>query len=207
MVRSAWLQIGIAYGVLEVALWTKMPAQGVVSLVAAGVILAFTFASRKPAPELGLHFPRLPESLWPAVIGAIAAWVIVLVALASDSLHVLYGSRPPLQHAASYFVWALVQQFILQSFFYVRVETSVGSNWRAVAVTALLFGIAHIPNPVLTPATFAGALFFCACFRKYRTIYPLAIAHGVLGLALAISVPDALLRHMRVGIAYLHYPW
>ncbi len=203
MVRSPWLQIAIAYAVLEVALWTEMPAQEYVSLVATGVILGFVFAARTPAAELGLHFPGLPASLWPAVIGALAAWVIVLIALATDSLHVLYGSRPPLQHAALYFVWALVQQFILQSFFYVRVESALGKGWRTVIVTALLFCLAHIPNPVLVPATFAGALFFCACFRKYRTIYPLAIAHAILSLALAISLPDALLHHMRVGIAYV----
>ncbi len=205
MLRSPWLQIGMAYAVLEVALWTEMPTQEWVSLVATVVILAFTFASRKPASELGLRWTRLPGSLWPVAIGATAAGVIVLIALAAGSLHVLYGTRPPLQHAAAYFLWALVQQFILQSFFYVRVEASLGDNWGAVIVTALLFCTAHIPNPVLVPATFGGALFFCACFRKYRTIYPLAIAHGLFGLALAISVPDSVLRHMRVGIAYLHY--
>ncbi len=207
MLRSPWLQIGIAYAVLEVALWTVMPTQGYVALGATALVLAFTFASGKSASELGLHFPQLPESLWSVVIGVIAAFVIVLVALATGSLHVLYGSRPPLEHAAEYFVWALVQQFMLQSFFYVRVEASLGNSWRAVLVTAALFCMAHIPNPVLVPATFAGALFFCGFFRKYRTIYPLAIAHAILGLALAISLPDAVLHHMRVGIAYLRYPW
>ncbi len=204
---SPWLEITIAYAALEVALWTERGDQQVASLVAAGVIVGLTFLSRRQAPELGLEFPALPRSLWPMLIGAVAAFAIVLVALAAGSLHVLYGTRAPMLHALLYFVWALVQQFILQSFFYVRVEAALGNTGRAVVVTALLFCAAHVPNPVLVPATFAGALFFCGFFRKYRTIYPLAVAHGMLGLALAVSVPDFVMRHMRVGIAYLHYPF
>ncbi len=204
---SPWLEIIIAYAALEVALWTERQDQQIASLVAAVVIIAFTFLSRKPASELGLELRNLPRSLWPMLIGAVAALVIVMLAIATGSLHVLFGSRPPGAHALLYFVWALVQQFILQSFFYVRVESALGDNWRSVFVTAFLFCAAHIPNPVLVPATFAGALFFCGFFRKYRTIYPLAVAHGLLGLALAISVPDFIMRHMRVGIAYLHYPF
>ncbi len=205
--RSPWLEITIAYLALEIALWTERGTQQIASLVAAAVIIALTFLSRKPASELGLELPDLPHSLWPLLIGTGVALAIVLLATASGSLHVLYGSRAPMLHALLYFVWALVQQFILQSFFYVRVESALGNTWLAVVVTALLFAAAHIPNPVLVPATFGGALFFCGFFRKYRTIYPLAIAHGLLGLALAVSVPDSVMRHMRVGIAYIHYPF
>ncbi len=130
----------------------------------------------------------------------------MLAAVATGSLHPLYGRHTFAEHAATYFIWAVVQQFILQSFFYVRVEQAIGDNWRSVFVTAMLFAVAHMPNPVLVPATFGGALFFCGFFSKHRTIYPLAVAHAALGLAIAVAVPDAVIHHMRVGIAYLHYP-
>jgi hypothetical protein len=42
-------------------------------------------------------------------------------------------------------------------------------------------------------------------FRRYRNIYPLAIVHAMLGLTVAITTPDSLLHHMRVGIGYLRY--
>jgi len=76
---------------------------------------------------------------------------------------------------------------------------------RAVWVAAVLFASAHIPNPVLTVATLLGALFFCEMFLRYRSIYPLGIVHAMLELSLAASFPDALLRHMRVGLGYLQF--
>jgi hypothetical protein len=42
-------------------------------------------------------------------------------------------------------------------------------------------------------------------YRRYRTLIPLGIAHGLVGLAIALSVPDRLNHHMRVGLGYLHY--
>jgi hypothetical protein len=42
-------------------------------------------------------------------------------------------------------------------------------------------------------------------FRRYRSIYPIGIVHGVLGLTIALTMPDSLLHHMRVGIGYLQY--
>jgi membrane protease YdiL (CAAX protease family) len=72
-------------------------------------------------------------------------------------------------------------------------------------MASTLFAAAHLPNPVLTTATFIGALFLCEMFRRYRSIYSLAIVHAMLGLTIAITTPDSLLHHMRVGIGYLRY--
>ena len=206
MLRSSpGLQIAIGYAALEAAFWTEGRTQAIASLLAAVVIIALTFLTPRSASQLGLDLPHTPRVLW-AVVAAIAAGaLIVLIAAVTGSIHRLYGSQPVALHAVAYVLWALVQQFILQSFFYVRVESRFGNSWSTVALTALLFCVAHIPNPVLVPATFLGGLFFCGLFRRYRSIYPLAIAHAILGLALAISVSDAVLHHMRIGIAYLHY--
>jgi len=103
-----------------------------------------------------------------------------------------------------YFVWALIQEFMLQSFFFTRCEELFGSS-AAVWVTATLFASAHLPSPILTTFTLAGGLFFCEMFRRYRSIYPIGIVHAVLGLTIAVTVPDSLLHHMRVGIGYLRY--
>jgi hypothetical protein len=42
-------------------------------------------------------------------------------------------------------------------------------------------------------------------FRRYRSLYPLMLGHAVLGLTLAITMPDSLIHHMRVGLGYLKY--
>jgi hypothetical protein len=42
-------------------------------------------------------------------------------------------------------------------------------------------------------------------FRRYRSIYPLAIVHALMGVTIAFITPDSLLHHMRVGAGYLRY--
>jgi membrane protease YdiL (CAAX protease family) len=69
----------------------------------------------------------------------------------------------------------------------------------------LLFAIAHIPNPVLTVATFIWGFCCCLLFLRYRNVYTIGIAHGILGICFAITVPDRFHHHMRVGLGYLHY--
>jgi membrane protease YdiL (CAAX protease family) len=69
----------------------------------------------------------------------------------------------------------------------------------------VLFASAHIPNPVLVVATLAVGICFTQLFRRYRNIWGLGIAHGLLGLALTLSVPNDVHHHMRVGIGYLRY--
>src|SRR5262249_61042645 len=87
-----------------------------------------------------------------------------------------------------------------------RFESLLGNGRKAVLACAILFAIVHIPNPVLTVATFAGGLLFCEVFRRYRNIYAIGIAHALLGIALAVSFPSALHHDMRVGIGFLHPP-
>ena len=70
---------------------------------------------------------------------------------------------------------------------------------------ALLFAATHVPSPLLTLLSFGGGLLFCEMFRRYRSIYPLGIVHAMLGLTIAMIMPDSLLHHMRVGIGYLRY--
>ncbi len=101
-------------------------------------------------------------------------------------------------------IWALIQEFILQSFFFNRFEELYGGS-AAVWIASTLFAAAHLPSPVLTTATLIGALFFCEMFRRYRSIYPLGVVHAMLGLSIFLITPDSLLHHMRVGIGYLKY--
>jgi len=48
----------------------------------------------------------------------------------------------------------------------------------------------------------------CLVFLRYRNLYPLAIAHAIFGISIAITVPGPVVRNMRVGLGYLryHYP-
>jgi membrane protease YdiL (CAAX protease family) len=68
-----------------------------------------------------------------------------------------------------------------------------------------LFAAAHLPNLVLTAATLVWGIVSCALFLRYRNLWALGLAQGLLGLCFAICVPDALHHHLRVGLGYLRY--
>src|SRR5581483_644399 len=203
--RWTWAQLVIGYVILEAALWTSGRTQAVFSYATAVWIVASVMAQRRSARELGLGRPGFTRALVAVPVASLAAGTIVLTGWAAGSLRVLYGPDPVWAHTLGYSLWALFQQFMLQSFFYLGFETLFGPGPKAMWTAVVLFAAAHIPNPVLVPASFVGALFFVLVFRRTRNIYPLGLAHAVLGLALAVSVPDGALRHMRVGASYFRY--
>jgi membrane protease YdiL (CAAX protease family) len=199
------LQVGLGYALILAALWTvSRDRQAVWMCAATSVILLFTWRSGYSAKELGFGVPSKSGLGWMLGVGLIAAALLPLTALALGQTVPVNPNWPPPRGLAEYAIWAMLQQFILQSFFYVRMESVLGGK-RAVLGTALLFASAHLPSPILTVATFVSALFFCEMFRRHRSVYPLGIVHAALGLAMALSVSNHLLHHMRVGIGFLDY--
>jgi membrane protease YdiL (CAAX protease family) len=134
-----------------------------------------------------------------------AALLMVLAGMIAGTLHGLYGPNSVLYHSVGYALWAIEQEFILQSFFYVNVEQLAGNRFHSAVIATALFAAAHFPNPVLVSATLVVGICFTQLFRRYRNIYALGIAHGLLGLALAVSVSADVHHHMRVGLGYRLY--
>ena len=195
------LQVALVFGLILVAVWTPQGRiNSVVSLAAAGLVIVLAFHAHSPE-ELGLARP-FSGTLVTLAAGALLVFVIA----ATGSLTRTIGPPQPLPwyRAWQYAIWALLQQFILQSFMYLRLESVVGSR-RAVVTAAVLFSLAHIPSPWLVALSLMGALFFCEMFRRYRNIFPLGLVHAALGLTIAASLPDRWLHHMRVGLGYLRY--
>jgi len=162
-----------------------------------------TLWSHRSARQLGIDRVG-PRDSWWLIAGAVSiSGVMIAVAWKYGTLHVFTGTRTPPWHVLLYAIWALLQQFLTQSFVFVRLESALNGCGRAVFWTAALFSAAHLPNLFLVPTTFVAGLAFSAAFSRYRNIYPLAGAHAILGLGLAVSVPDAVTHYMRVGSAYL----
>jgi membrane protease YdiL (CAAX protease family) len=200
-----WAQIAIVFLLLELALWAPtITIRNRWAGVAAIMILALVVMDRPSLERLGLRLPKtLGASVVLGVSFATAVFMLGVVRWAGGEIPA-NSTWPSLQSVWGYLIWALIQEFILQSFFFNRCEELYGSS-AAVWMAATLFASAHLPSPVLTTATLIGALFFCEMFRRWRSIYPLAIVHAVLGMTIALIIPDSLLHHMRVGIGYLQY--
>ncbi len=200
-----WIETFVAFGLLEASLWTAGQTQRDFALATAVWIIAATLANGRSTRELGLGVSGFAESLIAIPIAAAVSVFLLVLAWQAGTLRELYGPRPPLWHSSGYAIWALMQQFILNSFFYLNFEDLLGDRRRALWAAVALFCVAHIPNPVLMLGTLLAAVFFVTVFRRYRNIYPLGFAHALLGLTLAITVPDLWIRHMRVGISYLRF--
>jgi membrane protease YdiL (CAAX protease family) len=196
-------EVGLVFGLILGAVWTGFGfLNSCFILLAATSVLAFSMRGALPLRDLGLIHPF--RGMFPILISG--AVIVIAIRLIGPATLRVGGPAfsLPLGKAWTYVIWALLQEFILQSFFFVRLESVVGSR-RAILISALLFAAVHVPSPVLTIASFVGGLLFCELFRRYRNLFPIGVIHGALGLAIAASLPTAWLHHMRVGIGFLSY--
>lgn len=199
-------EMAVAYGLIQVTIWTAPPQQRILFWIAAAWFFASAVLAKLRGQPLGFKRPPMRMTITVVALTIVIVVLMGTIAAALGTLHGLFGVRAPLWHASGYLLWSVVQQYIQQSFFFVRIEKLISNGVFASFLTALLFSLAHLPSPVLTGVTFAGGWILSELFRRYRSLYPLAFAHGVIGLAIAVSVPDSIHHHMRVGLGYLRYP-
>jgi hypothetical protein len=197
------LELILGYGLILFAIWMPELPQRILSPVVLAVTLGIVLARRPSRDELGLGHRGLLPSLWILPAAAALATAAVLLAKKLGTFHPLFNSDP--QHVTGYILWTLYQQFLLNDYFLPRLTRILGSEALAVPGTAVLFAAAHLPSPWLTVATLAWGAISCALFRRYRNLYILGLAQGLLGLCFAVCVPDALHHHLRVGLGYLRY--
>jgi hypothetical protein len=193
-------EIGIVFGLILAAVWTPQGRlNSFFSTSAAACVLGFAIAGPWNARDMGLAAPHRGVSK----ILLIGAGLCGAIWLTGQGLRFAGAGNPlPWSRSWEYAIWALVQEFIVQSVFFVRLESMFGSR-RAVYYSAGLYAAAHIPSPVLAPLSFIGGIVFCELFRRYRNLFPIGVIHAALGLTIAASLPDQWLHHMRVGIGYL----
>jgi membrane protease YdiL (CAAX protease family) len=198
--RRNIVEIAVVLGFIVAAAWTP---QGLLNeffrITTAACVVAFAVTGKWSPREMGLTRP-LAGVLSIVISGALLCAAIALAGVLfrfAGAGHALSWSR-----SWMYVVWALAQEFILQSVLFLRLETIFGPK-RAVFAAASLFAFVHLPSPVLTVLAFCGGLVFSELFRRSRNLYPLGLIHAALGLTIAASLPDHWLHHMRVGIGYL----
>jgi hypothetical protein len=199
------LELAVGYTLIMATLWTANPTQRVLYWLAFAWIATTSWATREGWTGLGLGSKGLLKSLWVVGAALVLSAVAIFIAMRTHTLHRLHGATPLLLHGWGYIVWSIMQQFILQSYFLLRLLRLLPGKAAPVIVAAVIFALAHLPNPILTPITLVWGAVACVLFLRYRNIYTLGVAHGILGLCVAVTVPNALHRHMRVGLGYLHY--
>ena len=193
----------LGYGLVVGIIWTPEHLQRFLSPIALLFTLSVVLARRQSRDELGLGWRDLIPSLWILPAAVALAALSRFAAAKIGTLHPLY--KADLAHISGYVLWTIYQQFLLQDYFMDRLLRLLSNEAAAVALAGTLFAAAHLPNLVLTAATLVWGIVSCALFRRYRNLWALGLAQGLLGLCFAICVPDTLHHHLRVGLGYLRY--
>jgi hypothetical protein len=195
-------ELTIGFAAIMLVLWLPTREQLIVGPIALLAPLALVLSRRPTMSELGLGWRGFVSSLWILPAAIVVAAGGLLLARAAGTSHYLY--RADFSHVGGYVVWTIYQQFLLQDYFMPRLNRLFTAD-AAIAFAAVLFAMAHLPNVILTVATLVWGAISCALFRRYRSLVVLGIAQGLLGLCIAVCVPDVFLHHMRVGLGYWHY--
>jgi len=199
-----WGEILLVFLLLELEFWTPRGLAHALLIVALVASVAwFGFRGRSLA-ELGFVWPSRRGMLLILAISVVVSVAILLLVMAIGHPVPANSDWPKFKNLWPYVIWAVGQQFLLQSYFYLRFESLLGAR-VAVLVSSVLFALLHLPNMPLTVLTLIGGLFFTEMFRTFRSLYPLAVAHALMGIAIAYSFPDSLMHHMRVGLSYWQF--
>ncbi len=196
-------EIILGYGMIVGVIWTPEHLQRFLSPVVLLLTLLVVLARREGRDDLGLGWRGLVPSLWILPAAIALAGGSIFVAATFGTLHPLY--KADFAHISGYVLWTVYQQFLLQDYFMDRLLRLVSNESAAVMLAGVLFALAHLPNLVLTAATLVWGIGSCALFRRYRNLWMLGLAQGLLGLCFAVCVPDTLHHHLRVGLGYLRY--
>jgi membrane protease YdiL (CAAX protease family) len=197
------IELILGYGLILFVLWMPEFPQRILSPVALVVTLTIVLARRPSLDDLGVGLRGLGRSFWILPAAIVVASISVLVAKQIGTLHPLY--KGDFKHICGYVVWTLYQQFLMNDLFMPRLSRLVGNEGAAVGLAAVLFAAAHLPNLPLTAATLVWGAISCGLFLRYKNLYALGLAQGLLGLCFAVCVPDSLHHHLRVGLGYLRY--
>jgi membrane protease YdiL (CAAX protease family) len=203
--RRDFLELSGIYGLILLVIWTPHPYQVLMWCLAAIITATVIAISFEGFQSMGLCTANLLRSLWGVGLAACLALAAVALAGRLHTLHTPATLGSTLRHFVGYALWATVQEIILQCFFAVRALRLMGNGTLAAVVSACLFSMAHLPNPVLAVITLVLGVAASLFYLHYRNVWPVAAAHALLGIAIAITIPANLDHNMRVGVSYLTY--
>ena len=203
--RRVFFELAVTYGLILVVCWTPRPWQKLLWWVAAAFIVVLTCTSFDGLQAMGLRTANFLRSLWVVGVALLAAAAAVIVAAWLHTLHLPGSFLLFVKTYWAYSLWAGVQQFLLQCFFLSRLLRLLPDAKFAAIVAAVIFALAHLPSPILVSVTLIWGFAACLIFLRYRNLYPLAMAHAIFGITIAVTVPGPVDHNMRVGLGYLTY--
>jgi membrane protease YdiL (CAAX protease family) len=208
---AAWEIVSVVMSVL-IAEWLVLSLAGGNRLVIAiPVAVAFAFMlfshrlRRETARDVGFRFDNftaavkllLLTTLVPAALLLVVGWY-----MSSINFMRWRGGQSIFGLPALGVLWGLLQQYVLQGFINRRAQLIWGRGKWSILVVALVFAALHLPNPLLTLATFAGGLVWAWVYQRAPNLLALGLSHGLMTWVLISTVPASALHGLRVGFKY-----
>jgi membrane protease YdiL (CAAX protease family) len=201
-----WEIISVTSSAL-IAEWSMRSFFGKGSLVAViPIVLALSFMlyshlqRREGLYDLGFRFDNFLPALRLVALPTLFAVVLVIVGswYVSDALSL----RPFRSRLLLVPLWALFQQYGLQSFMNRRAQLFAGASWWSAALVGVVFAVLHIPSPLLITLAFIGGIVWGRIYQKQPNLFALAISHAIVSLSLSLLFPADSTYLLRVGFRY-----
>ncbi len=200
------LEALVVYAGILLYIWRWQSTHPQVWMVLAVAVFSSHLAHRDRLRDLGLLSTELVPNARLVLVLALALYVPLLVyGLASHKLQLIHPSARGLASFGGYLIWCAFQQYLAQSYFHRRLMAVSRSPHVSSALVALMFGAAHIPNPILMAVTTLGGFLLAEIYARHRNIWPLAFVQAAGGVLIAALAPPSLIHNMRVGPGYFFY--
>jgi membrane protease YdiL (CAAX protease family) len=204
---AAWEIASVAVSFL-LAEWMIEPFAGGNRLVSAiplvlafGLMLLSHHARGETAREIGWRVDNFFGAVRLLILPMVGFGILIVLigwlsrGLRADKLHLW-------QWVVWLPMWGLIQQYVLQGFINRRAQVLWGRGARSVLLVAFVFALLHLPNPLLSVATFIGGAIWAVVYQRAPNLPALALSHALMSLLLASSFPASAINSLRVGIRY-----
>lgn len=138
-------------------------------------------------PLLGAMWELVPKSAPRYILGDRRAWLLVspvivisLVVLVAFPFEGFEAYSAP-KSLGRYFLWALVQQFVVAVLILSRLREVFGK--AAIVLGAGIFGLLHFPNFALMVATFLLGIGLLLIYERYQNLLAIAAAQAFLAVS------------------------
>lgn len=196
-------EVAAVYASILLYIWRWQRSHPLFWIAILAFIILTHFLHHDSLRALGLTQSGLKGSAQIILPAAAAIYTpVVIYALATHRFALISPGRFGVDRFLGYAVWCCVQQYLMQSYFHRRLMSVIRAPHLSSLTVALMFGAAHIPNPVLMAATVIGGFILAEVYARRPNIWPLALAQAVGGLLIAALVPATVIHNMRVGPGY-----
>jgi hypothetical protein len=203
--RAAVEIIALVGGVLAI-MWLapltpwRRPVSRAIMLALVALLITAEARERVGWRALGLRWDNFLPVLG-RLAPAIGGFVLVVLSLGWAMGTVQLGTRF-YSMLVGVPVWGLLQQYLLLGFAHRRLRVLIDPPQQTVFATAALFGLLHLPNPLLTLACGLGGFVWAREYERSPNLFAHAVTHAIGSAFLANSLPDFLLKNMVVGYRY-----